>query len=291
MLENKLIHKSSVYDTTNNKNDSRTVFWGEVIEVDEFNNVKVRIPNLDNSVLNEDLPFTYPLIPKFIHFNPKIGEVVRVFIDDPNFPQRSRYWIGSVFSDLRNINYCNRYDAFATTNLKTSTTRKTLDTIPDSKGVFPNLDDIALLGRNNTDLILRENQLELRAGKHELNDVTKLNKKNPATLKLNFRSTDNKNNQISDALLLADRIALISHDGIPKFKSYDQDEEDIQKIFDEGHPLTRGDVLVKMLNIIRNTIINHIHGYNTLPADKDKLILELQDLDFNKILQKNIVIN
>lgn len=291
MLADKIIHKSQSYNHANIPNDSRTIYWGEVIAVEDNGNIKVRIPNLDNTVTNADLSECYPLMPKFIHFYPKIGEVVRIFIEDINYPQRSRYWVGSIFSDLRNINYCNKSDAFSTSNLKTSAPRKSLDTLPDAKDVFPSKEDIALIGRNNTDIILKDNQIEIRTGKHILNDVTKLNKKNPAIFKLNFRNVNSKDNQISESLLIADRIALISHDGIPKFKAFSHSEADLNKIFDEGHPLTRGDVLVEILNKIRNTIVSHIHGYSSLPADKDKLIVELENLDFNKILQKNIVIN
>ena len=55
-------------------------------------------------------------------------------------------------------------------------------------------------------------------------------------------------------------------------------------------PFARGDVLIEALNIIRNAIINHIHGYSGLPADKVALE-NLEKINFDAILQKNIVIN
>ncbi len=290
-LENKIIHQTNNHTTPNNKLDGRTIFWGEVTELLDNQNIKVRIPNIDNSVLNENLPECYTLNPKFFHIYPKIGEVVRIFIEDTNNPQRSRYWTGPIISDLRNINYCNRFDAFSTTNLKSSSPRKDLDTLPDAKGVFPDKGDIGIIGRNNTDIILRDNQIEIRTGKHELNDVTKLNKKNPAIFKQSFSNVDSNNKPISESLIISDKIAILSHSGNPKFKSHNFSNNDLNRIFNNAHPMTRGDVLVKFLEKIRESIILHIHGYNGLPADKDKIITELQNIDFNKILNRNLVIN
>lgn len=290
-LADKIIHNSNSYSSSNNKTDNRTIFWGEVISISDDENIQVRIPNLDNTVMNDSLPICYPLNPKFFHIYPKIGEVVRIFIEDTDFPQRSRYWSGPIISDLRNINYCNKFDAFATSNLKTSAPRKSLDTLPDAKGVFPEKSDIGIIGRNNTDIVLKDNQLEIRTGKHELNNVLKLNKKNPAIFKQNFSNVDSKNKPISETLLVSDKIALISHNGTPKFKAYDFTNDDLNKIFTDGHPMTRGDILVQMLEKIRSSILQHIHGYSGLPADKDKLIIELQNLDFTKILNRDLVIN
>jgi hypothetical protein len=37
--------------------------------------------------------------------------------------------------------------------------------------------------------------------------------------------------------------------------------------------------------------MQHLHPYATLPADKSNSITDLEKIDFNAILQKNIVIN
>ena len=63
------------------------------------------------------------------------------------------------------------------------------------------------------------------------------------------------------------------------------------EIFRKGHPLGRGDVIVEALELLRKAIIQHIHPYSGVPADKSNIIIDLEKIDFTKILQKNIVIN
>lgn len=90
---------------------------------------------------------------------------------------------------------------------------------------------------------------------------------------------------------MSDKIALISHSGDPKIKAARLTPNDRARIFENGHPIARADVLVEALNIIRNAIIAHIHGYSNLPADKNAIINDLEKIDFNAILQENIVTN
>ena len=90
---------------------------------------------------------------------------------------------------------------------------------------------------------------------------------------------------------MGDKIALISHDGIPKFKAAKVDSVERSRIFDSGHPLARADVLVEALNIMRRAIITHIHGYSGLEADKNNIINDLEKINFSSMIQKNIVIN
>ncbi len=90
---------------------------------------------------------------------------------------------------------------------------------------------------------------------------------------------------------MSDKIAILSHSGNPKFKAAKLTVEDRNKIFEESHPLTRGDVLLKVLDIMRKAIIQHIHGYSAIPADKNTIIKDLENINLEGILQKNIVIN
>jgi hypothetical protein len=90
---------------------------------------------------------------------------------------------------------------------------------------------------------------------------------------------------------MSDKIAILSHNGNPQFKAARVEPKDRKRIFAEGHPIARGDVLVEALNIMRNAIIGHIHGYSNLPADKNAIINDLEKINLDAILQKNIVIN
>lgn len=298
MYDKKHLNNSDPYKKIDSySNTVNNIFNGEVVSVfDETDGerIKVKILELDNHIIdNNDLPYCYPLLPKFLHIKPKVGEYVRILIQNTDHPQRNRFYIGSVISQPHKINFDSINTALSTSGLGFIAPDKAPSTYPEADGVFPKENDIALVGRNNSDLILSENSAELRAGKHNNNEILKLNIKNPASLKLVYESSSDVNDDdfISKTILTSDKIALISHSGQPNFKSARLDVEDRDRIFEEGHPLARADVLVEILNIFRDAIIKHIHGYSKLPADKNSIINDLENIDITSILQKNIVIN
>lgn len=272
---------------------NRTIYYGEVISItDETDGgkIRVRIPELDNRTSDEELPWSYPLIPKFFHIYPQVGEIVRIFIEDTKFPERSRFWMGSVISQPQKIGFDSKFTALSTTNLGLTSPEKAPSTYPDADGVYPLKTDIAIVGKVNTDVILRVNEIHIRAGKHENNEVLKLNTKNPASIDMVFEPL-NEDEYYSNTLIMSDKIALISHSGNPQFKAARLTSEDRVRIFEEGHPIARADVLIEALEVIRVALINHIHGYSGLPADKTAVIKKLEELQFEQILQKNIVTN
>lgn len=300
--ERKYIHQSSPYkrDIGNTAKEIQNIYYGEVISVEddtEGGRIKVRIADLDTRTADENLPWCYPMLPKFFHLYPQVGEVVRIFLEDVRYPQRSRYWLGSVISQLQKIEYDSLYTALSTTNVQLSAPENAISTYPDAKGVFPEREDIGIVGRDNTDVILRVRDVEIRAGKNELTDVNdsdnsgvfKLNKVNPASVRLTYDVTGQTTT--STSMIMADKIGIISHEGIPKFKAAEIDQNDREDIFNRAHPLGRGDVIVEALELLRKAIVQHIHGYPGLPADKSGILIDLEKVDFTQILQPNIVIN
>lgn len=275
--------------------NTRSIYYGEVISIDdEFDSsrIKVRIPDVDKTIGNDDLVYCYPLMPRFFHILPKIGEVVRIFIEDVRMPQRSRFWLGSVISQPHKIEYDLNFSALSTTNIGLTKPDKAPSTIPDAKGLYPEKDDIGIMGRLNTDILLKPNQIILRAGKHEPNDKLKLNIKNSASLSLNF-DADTKNKGVdyySNAIMIADKIALVSHTGNPRLKTHSLTVEDRQRIFDSCHPIPRGDVLVEILKMFKKALSTHVHQYSNVVPDPLALN-EINKIDFDLLLQKNIVIN
>ena len=277
---------------------TRTIYYAEVISIDDATmggRIKVKIYEFDNRTTNTDeLPWCYPLLPKYFFNLPKVGEMVRIFIEDTKYPQRSRFWLGSVISQPHKIGLDTRFTALSTTNVPLTNPEPAPNTYPDAVGVYPLSEDIAIVGRVNTDVILRVNEIHIRAGKHENGNVLKLNTKNPAEISMVFEPVNlvqASANYQSRTVVTADKIAIISHSGNPQFKATNFTSEDRDRIFAEGHPMVRGDVLVQAMDIMRKVIINHIHGYNGLAADKNLLIKDLEAIDFSKILQNNLVIN
>lgn len=280
---------------TDTGRDVRNIYYGEVMSITDPTDggiIKVKILGLDNHITDKDkLPACYPMIPKFFHVYPQVGEMVRIFIENLKYPQRGRFWVGSIVSQPQKIGFDSIYTALSTTNMAMTIPEPAPSTYPDAVGIYPTKEDIALVGRVNTDIILRDNQLELRAGKHENGNVLKLNVDNPATLSMTYEQLEEEDEYYSNTLMLSDKIALLTHEGNPKFKAVRITAEDRTKIFEQGHPIARGDVLVEALNIIRNALIGHIHGYSALPADKNSIINDLEKINFEAILQKNIVTN
>ena len=273
---------------------TRTIYYGEVMDINdptEGGRIKVKIPDLDSKTSADELTWCYPVLSKFFQVFPKVGEYVRVFVEDMKYPQRSRFWEGPVISQLQKIGFDTIYTALSTTNMAITAPEPAISTIPDAVGVFPLREDIAIIGRVNADVILRVNQVSIRAGKHENDNVLKLNVKNPATIDMIFEPIGTTTNFYSNTIMQADKIAILSHDGRPQFKAARLTPEDRLKIFENGHPMARADVLVEALKIIRDAVVQHIHGYSGLSADKNAIINSLENINFDAIMQKNIVIN
>jgi len=294
MLDKQVIQTSKSNYIDSSYVVTKTIYYGEVISIDDDTDggrIKVRIDGLDNKINNSDLSWCYPILPKFFHVYPQIGEMVRIILEDIKYPYKSRYWLGSVISQPHKIGFDSTFTSLSTTNYALTIPDKAPSTYPDAKGVFPLKTDVAIIGKVNTDVILRINEVHIRAGKHENDDILKLNTKNPATISMVFEQVgDNKDYQ-SSTVIMSDKIAILSHNGNPQFKSAKVESKDRERIFAEGHPIARGDVLVEVLNIMRNAIIGHIHGYSNLPADKNAIINDLEKINLDAILQKNIVIN
>jgi len=280
-------------------NVNRTIYYGRVVSIDDNTDggaIKVFIPDLDNFTSDSDLPWCYPLLPKFFHIYPQINEVVRILLEDNKFPQRSRYWLGSVISQPHKIGFDSCKTALSTTNYGAVQPDRAPSTYPDAQGVYPLKTDVALVGKVNTDIILRDSEVHIRAGKHENGSVLKLNTTNPADISMTYEIkpsiSDTKTvTYYSNTVIMSDKIAIISHTGDPQYRAARVTAADRTDMFNTGHPMVRGDVLIEALNVIKDALINHIHGYSAISAEKTEVITKLEKLELELMLQPNIVIN
>lgn len=291
-LEKKYVQTSKpAYDRGINKQSAvQNMYYAEVVSIvdpTEGGRIKLRIADIDDKTLNDDLPWAYPAIPKFIHIYPQVGEVVRVFLEDLRYPQRGRHWVGSVISQPQKIGRDGFLTALSTTNLALGAPEKAPSLYPAAKGVFPDIADIGMIGRDNTEMMLKPKQVLIRVGRHEVNSMLVLNKLNPATIQMDI-SADGKQSSI---IQLANKIAFIAHEGNPKLPATNYDAETIARVFEEAHPMTRGDILLQILESFRRAIIQHVHGYSGIAADKGQIIVDLEKIDLSQILQNNIRIN
>lgn len=255
--------------------------------------IKVRIkgsPNKggDDNVTDENLPWSFPLLPKLIGIQPKPKEAVLIFLMDENKPFTDRLYLGPINSQPHLLNLDPYYySAWAGFSFGSQDAAVSIDTIPAVKGVFPNPQDVSIQGRYNTDITQKENEVVIRAGKFETN---KPSKTNPFTFKFNTKtqgyiqiknnailvkdSTETTNDETergSVTNIVSNKINLLTHkNGSPRFNLTNQDnlisDEELLKIIDDAHQLPFGDVLLTYLRLMKDAIFAHVHNGNGNPA-------------------------
>ena len=119
-------------------------------------------------------PFVFnPLMPYFMYSVPKVDEMAQVIYVNKDFKYQNQYYIQNTFSTPTATNFeyyvgGNKFTGTGT-QLKTPKPLKNQDgTYTDQavhKGVFPEPGDNALLGRGSADVVVKENEVLIRAGK------------------------------------------------------------------------------------------------------------------------------
>lgn len=305
----------------------RNIEVGEVVSINDPNylgRIKVRIKGTrarggDDGVLDTDLPWCFPMVPKFISTQPKLKEAVFIFTFGKEKQHADRMYIGPIISQPQQLNYDPYYiSALAGFTFGSQTPTVDVTTIPQLKGIFPNPEDISIQGRYNTDITQKNNEIIIRAGKFE---VTKPDRNNPfpftfntktqayIQIKNNIVTVPKKDNQEFEkgtiTNIVANKINLLTHkDGSPRFNLTNQDnlisDGEMGRILDEAHQMVFGDVLLTYLKLFKEALFNHVHnGNGSLPTDltasgnKQALAeFKKQADDLEKsMLSKNIRIN
>ena len=118
-------------------------------------------------------PFCFlPLLPIFLKVTPKNGEYVNIMWPNPESKFNEQYYIPGTFSSpltmFKEDGQASRM--FATRDrIVDSKLLKNKDNLkywyPDTSGVFPEPDDVALIGRGTCDIIVKNDHVLLRAGR------------------------------------------------------------------------------------------------------------------------------
>lgn len=292
----------------NNNDDNIIIRLCEVLSVDDEQaglRIKVRLEPEDGDIDDiDDLPYAFPLLPKHLHINPKIGECVMVILAAQGEAKGNRFFVGPLISQQYQLNY----DPFYFSSrclLKGDQVDKPLvdpSMNPDNEGTLPDREDIAIQGRQNCDIILKDNEIRLRCGfKKEPLATPKntliFNKLDLAYIQMRYKSMkDNNGNSFSSCInIVADRINLLSHDSRTYADITDRNDlitdESMLDILDNCHPLIYGDRLVEFLTKLIAIFSRHTHPFSMDPpsfnsADKDTLAT-----DMTKMLSQSIRIN
>jgi len=302
--------------------------YGQVIENIDAQNlgrIKVRIKGApsaggDDGISDSDLPYAFPMIPKHFSSVPKIGEAVWIFVFDKNSQHADRIYIGPIISQPDKLGFDDaKFTALRGFSFGITTPNVNINTIPQLRGVFPDLEDISIQGRYNTDITQKVNEIVLRAGKFEVVPVTPNSEygiqfnsktqafiqiKNDAVIERPAQNTqDTKKGSITT--IVANKINLITHDkGSPRFNVTGQEtlisDEEMDRILTEAHQVPFGDVLLEYLILLKEALFYHVHNGNgnaptdlTTSGNKQALALfksKANDLE-KAMLSSNVRIN
>lgn len=175
---------------------SKIVWEGEVVDVldgDENGVIRIRIPELDKTVADAELPLCYPLFNfSFFRALPKVGERVtlmfrNIYNTTLSNSKDIRYWISVVHSNIYDIDHQNFL--FESNNHYTDGIFRPppkIANIASTKGIYAGKEDISINGRNNSSIFLRNNSLLFKVGAHEKNKPLIFNKTNPAYITLKY---------------------------------------------------------------------------------------------------------
>ena len=119
-------------------------------------------------------PFIFnPLMPYFIYQVPKVGEFAQIMYVNRDFKYENQYYIQNAFSTPNATNFewnvgANKFTATGVQLTNPTTLKNNDGTYKNNvtyKGVFPEPGDNAILGRGSADLIVKQDEVLLRAGK------------------------------------------------------------------------------------------------------------------------------
>lgn len=288
----------------------------EVISVkddDGMDRIKVRMSPEDNARTNKELiednnNYVFPLLPKIFFVKPKVGECVLVIAAISNNGDTQRYYMGPVLSQQNKINF----DPFETDarsifrGSQYAPMKSPYYDNGDSKGSFPDDEDVYITGRRNADIQIKEEDIRLRCGVKKATWTNKqkfkFNNTDPAYILLRYydlglnNSTKKEDKCNSVANIVADKINLIGTNSKHHYRVTDTDklitDEEMKKIIETAHQLPYGDKLVEFLDIFRKAFLNHTHSHYLLPPIQDpSTIPQLEGFELKTMLSDTVRIN
>lgn len=299
----------------NSDRDDIIIRIGEVVSVDdEYKGCRIKVRlDQDRNTKSEDLPYSFPLLPKTLQTIPKIGEAVLIILSRMCNKNSIRYYIGPLISQPQHFykeNYINGFGSSTSLIVSSKKPLETIDHYNETNGSFPNVNDIALIGRKSEDVILKDGEVDIRCGIRQekvfddidfsssLKGDVIFNKQNPAYLQLKYkRGLCKGNKQVADSVvnIVADKINLISHKDEEHFNLTDQNEliqeKELDNIMSKLHQVPYGDLLVNALKLFLNALVKHVHPYPGLPPVPCENIIGALGVNLDEILSENVRIS
>ena len=137
----------------------------------------------DRGIADNQLVLCMPLLPEFFHLRPQVGEMVYVIMENPLDNAGVRYWIGPIVSSKLKLKYQNFEDSFKMFNKTQFIPNDKINSSVDIKSIFPQDSDVAVQGRNDADIMLKNREALMICGKFNKEDFT-INTESPSYLRL-----------------------------------------------------------------------------------------------------------
>ena len=288
--------------------------YGKVTNVDDpHGGGRIQVRTVYDNIRgeNKELPWYIPLLPKMLHVRPKVGELVLVIsMAAGNFDEPS-FYVGPLISQEDKLF---REDADGALSI-TSTGYIGWEENPRAKkGVqptlYPNTADIAIEGRKDTGIQLKDEEVRVKAGVKVVDERgPRNNTSNPAFISLKYYPKNDvfKEGYKSTATIVADKINLISTlsddpdtEEIPVTENQDRKAEDkdnlisdsaMRELVEKAHQVPYGDILIQFLDLFRTAFATHVHPFPTMPPCQAPNIVAVSSYDLNKTLSDNVRIN
>lgn len=246
--------------------------------------IKVRISPFDNDKTDDELPYVFPLLPKHLHVNPKVGESVVVMFQEMGKNLSNRFFIGPIISQPYTMGQ--DPSEFSATSLLSgfhagNTPQPQVKMDPENNGVLPIRTDIALEGRYNSDVVLKDSEVRIRCGykktpkAEKRTDRLHRNGRDQAYIQMKYGYAKDAEGKDYSSItnIVSDRINILSHDSTDYFDLNDPEklisDDTIEKIFKEAHPVVYGDVLVAYLKKLVEIFRTHSHPFAMDPPCLD----------------------
>ena len=266
--------------------------------------VQVRIAGDDDKYTDEELAWAFPLLPKILHVRPKLGETVMIINRLIDNNSSGRYYIGPVISQPQAM-----YEESITQNALRTLQGTRIGPLPhpeieaDRVGTLPDYEDIAILGRKDSDIILKDDDIRIRCGVKKTNSMDKtdftFNPVHPAFIKMKHVTDDKVKDLGYESVinLVADKINFIGSDSRDKFNIDDKEElisdEEVNRFINEAHQVPFGDKLIEFLRIFITAFQSHTHAFvgNSKTPCKDATYKALADYNLESMLSTTMRIN
>lgn len=294
---------------------------GHVVSVDDSTDglrIKVRL-DIDDRTPIDELPYSFPLLPKTFQSVPKVGEGAFVITTMSAGKESQRYYLGPIISQPQYMNMCSYENGRgpAMNNIKGGLIGplEKISNYKETFGAFPETNDVAMVGRGSQDIVMKNNEsltsneLDIRCGIRKKSMYDKVidsslignvifNNTDPAYIQLKYKKniTKEQNQEANSVInLVADKINVISNQDENGLSLTDPDtlikEEDLDNIMSKLHQLPHGDTLVDLLRKIIMAILTHVHPYAGMPTCINGYTEEIASYDLDKILSKHVRIS